>query len=197
MSLVNNGKRVMIFNGPPGSGKDHACDFIESLYEEAWHRRFKDHLFECTMALFNIDEETFFELYMDRDTKESPTCYLRGMSPREAMIFTSETVIKPNFGKDYFGMTAAENLNFGLNVFSDGGFTEELEPVYNECDGNMLIVQIHRDGCDFSNDSRQYLDEFEDVPIIKIFNNSSLENFELQVANITNSFLAGEYHNET
>lgn len=192
--MIDNGKYVIIFNGPPGSGKDHACEYLSELIENCHHEEFKRHLFKCTKILFNIDSQEFDELYKDRETKEKPTCKLRGMSPREAMIFTSEEVIKPKFGKDYFGLCAAENLEYGLNVFSDGGFEDELVPVYQECDGNMLIVQIHREGFDFSNDSRNYIDEFLDVPVLKLFNDSTIENFELKLANITQAFLGGEYH---
>lgn len=194
--LVNNGKYVIIFNGPPGSGKDHAADLVADLFEQSKHLRFKDHLFKCTMTLFNVTEEEFFEKYNDRDQKEEPTCLLRGMSPREAMIFTSEEVVKPIFGKDYFGQIAAENLVYGVNAFSDGGFVEELGPVYNECDGNMLIVQLHCSWSNFDNDSRLYVDEFKNVPIVKLFNDSTLESFETKVANILHAFLEGEYHNE-
>jgi len=195
--MTDSGKYVIIFNGPPGSGKDHACDFLEDLIFECQHRRMKEQLFECTTVLFNINWVDFMDLYNDRETKEKPTCKLRGMSPREAMIFTSETVIKPNFGKDYFGLCAAENLDFGLNVFSDGGFVEELEPIYKECDGNMIIVQIHRDGCDFSSDSRSYIDSFKNVPVLKIHNDAGIPEFELKVADIANAFLAGSITNES
>ena len=174
-------KQVIIFNGPPGSGKDYICNYLSNVLDRTRHSEFKEHLFRCTCVLFNVTYEEFMELYTDREKKETSTCLLYGYSPREAMIYVSEEVIKPKFGKDYFGLCTAENLGFGLTVFSDGGFIEELEAVYDECDGNMMIVQLHRDGCDFSKDSRSYINDFKDVPIVKIFNNSDISNFELAV----------------
>lgn len=194
--LVNNGKYVIIFNGPPGSGKDHAADLVTNMFDRSKHLRFKDHLFKCVTTLFNVTDEEFFEKYNDREQKEKSTCLLEGYSPREAMIFVSETVIKPKFGHDYFGHIAADNLIYGINAFSDGGFTEELEPVYNECDGNMIIVQLHCPWSNFDNDSRTYIDEFKDVPILKLINDSTIEIFEIKVMNILQAFLDGDYHNE-
>ena len=44
-----------------------------------------------------------------------------------------------------------------VNVFSDGGFEEEIVPIHKACDGNMMIIQIHRPGHDYSGDSRNYI----------------------------------------
>lgn len=191
------GKYAVIFNGPPNSGKDSACNYLQGLIaddsKQVHHMRFKDHLFDCTTTLFNIDREKFMELYNDRELKEQKTCWLYGMSPREAMIYTSEEVIKPKFGKSYFGDVAAENMKYGLSVFSDGGFTEEFEPVYTECDGRMLIIQIIREDCDFSNDSRNYIDEFKDVEVIKLINNSD-QFFFMNAGDIVLNFLERYEH---
>lgn len=111
-----------------------------------------------------------------------------GYSPRESMQFASEVVIKPNFGQDYFGIVAAENLNNGINVFSDGGFVEELKPVYDECNGNMIIIQLYRDGCNFDNDTRYYVEHFMDVPIIKLYNNGTLDDFKEKLFKIKEKF---------
>lgn len=88
----------------------------------------------------------------------------------------SEEVIKPNFGKEYFGEATAENMQPGINVISDCGFGEELGPIYRECEGNMLIMQISRIGCTFAGDSRSYINGFDQAAVTTIHNDST-DNF--------------------
>jgi hypothetical protein len=83
-----------------------------------------------------------------------------GLSVRQAMIKVSEEVIKPVYGKNYFGESAAKTLAEGkLNIFSDSGFMEELIPIRNKVGAeNILLIRLIREGCTFKGDSRGYLD---------------------------------------
>lgn len=187
-------KVVVIFNAPPGSGKDKAAEYCTEMFESSYHHMFKEKLFELVLSIFNISKEEFFELYDNRETKNVPTCKLRGFSPRGAMIYVSETVIKPNFGKDYFGLCAAENMeSHGIYFFSDGGFEEEFKPVYDECEGNMLIIRLHRERCDYKEegDSRSYIHNFFDSTEVDVYNDSTLEDFRVNILNTVMTFLEG------
>lgn len=149
---------ILIFNGPPGSGKDAAADFF--IRKGFVHVSFKEELFNETIKFFDVDAEWFMTGYMDRSIKERSEGLLEGMSRREAMIFVSEEVIKPLHGKDYFGVIASSRIEDGKDYcFSDGGFVEELLPVINNPSANQVIlIQLTRNGCDFSSDSRRYFD---------------------------------------
>ncbi len=106
---------------------------------------------------------------------------LDGRTYREAMIHTSEVVVKPNFGQDYLGKLAAKNLQPGVNIFSDGGFGPEVDALAEVVGyGNITIVRLHRDGCDFSKDSRRYLN-MPGVNTIDAPNNGTLADLFLQV----------------
>ena len=149
---------IILFNGPPGSGKDHAADFFKQHGFK--HLSFKYQLFVETMKYFGVDTEWFMQRYNDRSKKEVPTSLLDNMSCREAMIFVSEQVIKPRWGSDYFGNLVAEEIDIHKNyAISDGGFIDELIPVVERVGSdNFLLVQLTRDGHDFSSDSRRYFD---------------------------------------
>lgn len=149
---------IFIFNGPPGSGKDAAALFFKDLGFK--HHSFKEELFKETIKYFDVDSTWFMEGYEDRSIKERKEHLLEGMSRREAMIFVSEEVIKPLHGKDYFGKRSADKLHIGADYcFSDGGFVEELLPVINKVGADeIILVQLTREGCDFSSDSRRYFD---------------------------------------
>lgn len=191
---------IIIFNGPPGSGKDEAASIFKEKYGFG-NLSFKYQLFKETITHFEVNEEWFMEGYRDRDQKEKKEFALNDMSRREAMIFVSEDVIKPKKGKDYFGRMVAEEIEEGKNyAIADGGFLEELEPLVEKVGAeNIVIVQLTRLGHDYSSDSRRYfngnlikeytingetpidkeyfLPEELNVRTYRIHNNGSIRNF--------------------
>jgi hypothetical protein len=148
----------LIFNGPPGSGKDEACHFLQSMYGYK-HLRMKDQLFIDTAYYFGVDLDWFMSDYSDRSSKEMPRNELSGRSKREALIYVSEQVMKSRYGKDYYGRKTSEKIDMVSSYcFSDGGFVEEVLPVINTVGRqNICIAQIYRTGCSFSSDSRNYI----------------------------------------
>lgn len=148
---------LIILNGPPGTGKDECCLYLEK--KGFVHKSFKKALIKKTCKYFDVSYEWFIESYNDRTVKEAPSLYLGGMSRREALIYVSETIIKPKYGKKFFGKEVAKTLKPNTNYcFSDGGFKEELVPVINKVGAdNICLVQLTRMECDFSSDSRRYL----------------------------------------
>lgn len=147
---------IIIFNGPPGSGKDEAATYFKRCGFK--HLSFKHVLFKETIAFFGVDKDWFMAGYNDRAVKERPEEFLDGMSRREAMIYVSEDVTKPAFGNDVFGVFVANEVEDGKDyAISDGGFEEELVPLINRVGAdNIVLVQLTRDGCDYSSDSRRY-----------------------------------------
>lgn len=191
---------IFIFNGPPGSGKDAAASFFQSKGFK--HLSFKEELFNETIRYFDVDRDWFMTGYNDRRIKERRESILDGMSRREAMIFVSEEVIKPMYGLDYFGVKSANKIDVTRDYcFSDGGFLEEILPIINKIgEDEIVLVQLTRDGCDFSSDSRRYFDGNlveqiiikKETPVLnthiiphrfpirvyRIHNNGTLEQFE-------------------
>jgi hypothetical protein len=192
---------IILFNGPPASGKDFAASYFKKLGYK--HLSFKYQLYKEVIKHFNVDEDWFMEGYNNRVTKELPSDLLGGMSRREAMIFVSEKIIKPKNGLDYFGKMVASEIDLTKNyVISDGGFVHELIPILEKVGtDNFILVQLTREGCDFSIDSRRYfqgqslekeyvlakktdidnkyvLPKVFDIKMFRIHNNSTLEDFE-------------------
>lgn len=179
---------VVILNGPPGSGKDTIADWLleEGLVQK--HVRFKDALYDITGAIYRTGSEYVQSFAYDQVEKMKPRDEFNGFSQREALIYVSEEVIKPKFGKNYFGNAVAKtvkldaafariedpnNLNNTLRyVTSDGGFKEELEPLL-AAGFKVRLIRLHRDGCDYSKDSRKYLYNVAHVEV-DVDNNSSI-----------------------
>ena len=101
------------------------------------------------------------------------------ISPREALIYTSEIVIKPRFGDKYFGLAAADSIKNDENgsVFSDGGFQEELSPLVDVVgEENVYIVQFTRgDKKDFLGDSRDWLQPYGNINLIQTTNDGTID----------------------
>ena len=153
--------KVIILNGPPGSGKDTIADAMKS--ERVAHLEVKAKLFSQAIEMSGIRSYHWFPRYYDRKLKETPWDLLGGLSQREFLIKISEEWVKPIFGKNYYGVVAgkaAENeLLYGNNVvFSDGGFQEEFDTIKSIVgDENILLVRLHREGTSWEGDSRGYL----------------------------------------
>lgn len=153
---------IIILNGPPGTGKDEACLCLQS--KGLKHLSFKEELFKATFAYFGVSKDWFMNDYNNRIIKEKPEPQLQvngvSLSRRDALIYVSEQYLKPKYGNDYFGIQASKNIEPELDYcFSDGGFIDELIPIINKIGtDNICIVQLTREGCDFSSDSRRYFD---------------------------------------
>lgn len=149
---------IILFNGPPRAGKDEAADFFKTKGFK--HLSFKYQLYKETIKYFDVKESWFMDRYNNRAEKEVPSALLGHMSVREAMIYVSEEVVKPKRGLNYFGKLVADEIEDGKDYcISDGGFIDELVPVINKVGSdNFVLVQLTREGCDYSTDSRRYFD---------------------------------------
>ena len=201
---------IVIFNGPPASGKDEAA----SLYKEQFgfgNLSFKYQLFKETIAHFGVDKEWFMEGYNDRQIKERKEFALGDRSRREAMIHVSEDIIKPRNGKSFFGWKVSQEIEEGIHyAVADGGFVEELVPLIEKVgEENIIVVQITREGHDFSTDSRRYFNgnlikeytinypteidsafvleqKLPNINTYRIHNNGSVRNFRSTLTDIYN-----------
>lgn len=192
---------IVLFNGPPRSGKDFAADYFKDLGFK--HLSFKYQLYKETIKYFDVDARWFMDRYDNRAEKEVPSALLGHMSVREAMIYVSEKVIKPKKGLDYFGKQVADEIDLERDYcISDGGFIDELLPVINKVGSdNFVLVQLTREGCDYSTDSRRYFDG----NVVKQYVNSfetRIEKkyvlpykFDVKTYRIHNNGTIGAFHN--
>lgn len=168
--------KIVILNGPPKSGKDTIYEVLDN-YSSFKHKEFKAGLYPIVAGIIGMDLAKFMQLYLtDRNWKETFT--FLGFTIRELMIFASEVVMKPKFGKAVFGNLAAnsiseaEFLHKGI-LFTDGGFIEELAPLADKFGvENIIVVRLHRAGYTFGGDSRAYLtkDMLGNIPSFDFYN---------------------------
>lgn len=187
--------KVIVFNGPANTGKDHAADLICKHFPHVKHRRFKDRLFEIVAAVYGVSLERLKGELYTRENKEKPHDCFGGLSTRQAMIKVSEEVIKPSMGQNYFGEALANSLDSELTVISDsGGWFEEFLPVVDRVEPeNALVIKILRTGFSFDGDSREYFEQDKlmrlGVACANIYNDGTLEEFERNVLNVVEYWL--------
>jgi hypothetical protein len=205
---------ILVFNAPPSTGKDFAADFMASYYG-AHKLSFKKQLVDDMCGYYSINREQY-EMLNHPVLKEEPLELFGGKSLREAMIHVSESVIKKEKGVAHYGKCVAREYmdhtqkhGKSLFVVSDGGVLnngvcEEMLPLIRTVryfQDTIIIVQIHRNGCVFGNDSRRYVgnrtntmmniaageinvqEESVDggvgtLPVIQLHNNLGLKTFE-------------------
>ena len=111
--------KVIVFNSPPRSGKEVAAKAVMKCINTqdsnlvAHHREFKDELFKLAANTLGISVEDFLQGYDKRVSEvlgwyssvewykdfKSITVGDNKFSQREWLIYISESVIKPSFGK--------------------------------------------------------------------------------------------------
>lgn len=157
--------KLLILNAPKGAGKTELRDRIFDELSETFtleDAACKERLYDLTMELFQLDPQSFWEIYNDRELKEKPNkafvitrdaykrlcatlkvdsiphgTHERGVtiSIRHAMIYVSECVAKPMFGENYFGLCRAERLyEAESTVFIDDSALGSLDEIYPAID---------------------------------------------------------------
>lgn len=165
---------AIILNGPPGVGKDTIAAAFADKYGYV-PMSFKEQLFLDTANYFGLALGELIERHNNRELKEHVWHKLSLdfpfysqpilLSTREALIFVSEFVIKKAHGDTYFGDAAVRRcgnlfpFDVGNFIFSDGGFEHETRPMVRAFK-EVFIFQLHRDGCDWGQDSRGYVNGF-------------------------------------
>jgi hypothetical protein len=160
------------------------CEQNPSAYRESFAEPIREMIQAVFFPQFIVD---FPYDLRDQTVKNLPLLQLARLlwqeppskvSVREAMIAFSETYMKPLFGNDIFGKLCfsrcVEQTAFYQHfVIDDSGFFEEAYHIISRVGADAChLVRLHRQGCDFSKDSRGYI-ALPGVQTLDLHNNSS------------------------
>lgn len=152
---------VVFLNGPPKCGKDMLVSQLVE-YIKFNHLKAAAPLKRAAGAVLDMDMKGIEEY------KDVTSRLLKRESDgsvdtvRQFLISMSEDWMKVRYGKAIFGKLLGRDIRnsaASLSIVSDCGFADELEACLTFSVGtrNAILVRIHREGCDFTNDSRSYL----------------------------------------
>jgi len=160
-------KYIILFNGPPGSGKDAIASEFQLQYPERTHIcKFADNIRQTIFAIFpHVNKDNYDEL----KNKPLGGIYGQDITLRQFIIKYAEQFMKPQFGKDIFGMITCQNIHNILRndkekkfiMVTDLGHQSELESVIQSFPNEnikIILIKLTREGCNFEGDSRYYID---------------------------------------
>lgn len=191
--------KIILFNGPPRSGKDTATKLmLEIIYgserdgvnrRSAYHYRFAEPLKDAVHALFGMSG--ILTEHFDA-VKGTPCNQMMSMTPRQAYIWLSEEVAKPKFGDDFFAKVAINHLKQfedAAVVISDFGFQVEVDTLVKHFgEENIMVVYLMRDGANYNDDSRRYIEHNPNY-CRAIYNNGTVEDLKVQIKKNLGGFI--------
>lgn len=159
-------KHIILLNGPPGSGKDYLTNKYIEIKNIGCITKFAQPIRNAAIATFqHLNDDNF-------DSNKSKPLFLENNTTlRDWMIKFGQNLMKPLLGNDVFGRLTFEFVQSLLHdhdvVFiTDLGFYEEIAYFLDSShysDGNphpqinITVIQLYREGCHFTNDSRNYI----------------------------------------
>ena len=164
--------KILLLNGPPRCGKDTFAKVIKGFSPSLVHiEKFALPMKLCVPIAYGITQERWAELD-SAELKDKPADELFGRTPREPQIGFSEDFLKKMHGKDIFGRLLLRRLEhvsakFETVAISDSGFREEAEMLVKHYGAeNVYLWRIYREGCDYKDDGRGYID-LEDLGVLQ------------------------------
>ena len=174
--------KIILFNAPPRAGKDTGADYVTErlhLYNPA-NLKLAAVLKDMTHRLYGLGNIKFNHF---EDVKDQPRAEFLGITPRDAYINVAEKLLKPVHGQTIFSEMLIKQIKAlpdqtDVVVISDLGFQQEIDYFATQFDNNdLLVVQIERDGCDYSKDSRETVKVPNTVQSYILQNNSTLDKY--------------------
>ena len=184
---------VVLFNGPPRSGKDSACEIIMKHFPEVKYAYFKEVLYRESTKILGLDFNFWAKVCQNGDLKDLPMLTMSAgetgamMTPRDILIYLAEKVLKPRYGKDFIARgtadTIADLIEFqreqsneeAVIVVPDLGFDYEIDTVREMLpNAHVISVAVHRPGFTFEGDSRSYVK----YPNFALHNNETYEDLK-------------------
>lgn len=150
------------FNGPPRSGKDTMARMLAEHLDLLTDLPVKEVSLSTPLRRIAYAMVGFVGETDGPDYERFKTTWFSQFDRdgRHLMIDVSESFLKPIYGKCVMAELLFEELGDfqGIALIRDCGFQVEIEHLAL-CMGfrRLYIARLRRDGCDFSNDSRDYV----------------------------------------
>ena len=177
-------KKIILFNGPPGSGKDTAALAVSDKLGIP-HIKLSWPLKYIASDTLGISHEIL------EQNKERPT--VNELSYRQIQIEIFRAIAAVLGTKWLASMVVTRidrNSLHDVFVLSDCGRPEEVDTLCSAFGAeNVLLVGIHRKGKDYSNDIRTQVRPIPKQPYKSIYNDTDIETFKQRAVVAVGEFL--------
>lgn len=162
-------RKIILFNGPPRCGKSYGSDCVMSFVRRnaAWtNPRLIDAaepLKKAAHALYcSFHSWDYYDSKDGAHLKSLASGDFLGLSPREAYIAMSETLLKPLHGPEVLGFIMRKRItresSSKIFVCPNSSFVPELKPLIDLFgQRNVMIIEVHAADKTFEGDSRGYV----------------------------------------
>lgn len=167
--------KIVLFNGPPGSGKDAiATGLIVKYPDKVALEKFAYPIKAACRAFYSLSLEEWEAIDGDAELKNQPRPEFFGQSCRQVQINMSELFAKPTHDNRIFGELCARRIEQNdkdIIFVSDSGFIEEAEVQVEKFGANNIsLFRLQREGKTFDGDSRGY------IHIPSVYNDKTIVN---------------------
>lgn len=160
--------KIILFNGPPGAGKDTVAQALAEKLPNSKLVKFAEPLKNGAAGIYFGGDRKAFNVYDTFEKKGKPEEVFSGKSCREVQIAISEQFLKIFHHQKIFGEILAREIKklkknpHKITTFlvSDSGFAPEAEVLVEHFGADKIIlIRIHRDEYTYErfNDSRSYI----------------------------------------
>lgn len=153
---------IIGFNGPPHCGKDTLANALNERLgiENSISTKRVALSLPMRLAVYSLLNCEYSEMHYNQ-YKDTPQDLFRGNSIRDEMISLSEDHIKRRHGDSFWArhlLRHESSINPLALIVSDMGFQAESD-YFDGYVGpdNYTLVRLYREGCDWSKDSRGYI----------------------------------------
>lgn len=185
---------IVAFNGPSQSGKDTLADFLVDhmdaqgvdapVFRESLSMPLRKIAYAMAGWRGQLDGPSY------EDFKRAKFIAFGGITGRQLMIDVSEKFLKPTYGVEIMAQMLIDRhaglaLNNKVILIRDTGFQLELEPLIRWVGvKNIRVVQVHRNGCSFEGDSREWVFPPLGYEFTRINNDGTLADLKTEAGRI-------------
>lgn len=185
--------KVVLFNGPPRCGKDTLAGLLADkmdkqgvttpVLEVSLSTPLRRIAYAMTGWVGELDGDDYEKFKTVRFNE------FGGILGRQVMIDVSERFLKPCYGARVMTDMLMHELMYrefdGVILVRDSGFQSEIDPLVSRYGiDNVYLVRVHRGGCDFANDSREYVNLTRSANQMELYNDGDLDDLRTEAGRI-------------
>lgn len=187
--------KIILVNGPPGSGKDTiGWDIMEWINDNAYPMMGYISIEKLALPLRKI-VFALAEGELDIEQDKDKQVMFGGLTPRKIMQSASEDWLKRLAGPNVFAELLSQRIDTHYVIYdhiehhyvvvTDCGFQTEVDYIVDKYgEDNVYLIRMMREGCNFIGDTREFTSIPKRSHFATITNNGSYDDLKSAAASV-------------